>query len=110
MESFTVAGAEDEGLYMPMWSTQGFRLSNLEKTVSLIFIGDEEVVDARHHFTGEHLDDFLIGCQAAMASSGPNYRPFELNTNEEMAEVEFLGSGVRFPGRRVCQLDPSNVQ
>lgn len=100
-QSYAVLGAEDGGLYVPLWSAEGLNLQGGVSTIRIILVGDEYVVDAHHHFTEEDRDNFLVGCQAATMSSGPNYNPHRPYDEEHLKEVAHLSDDFMVPGRRV---------
>lgn len=100
-QSFAVFGPEEGGLYLSLWGARGLTLDGGVQTVRIILVGDEHVVDAQHHFTGDDLDSFSGGGQGAMIDSGPNYNPYRLYEEEHLQEVAYLGDGFVVPGRMV---------
>lgn len=100
-QSFAVLGPEENGLYVPMRGAESLMLHGSVKTVRIILVGDEHVVDAQHHFTGDDLDSFTVGCQGVMTDSGPNYKPYRLYEEEHLEAVAHLSNEFVLPGRIV---------
>ena len=108
-----VLGPQEGGLYLPLWNSRTLAMHGDARTIRLVLVGDECVLDACHHFTGMDLDDFLVGCQSVMASSGPNYNACRTHGDDRLAEVahrcdEFIVTGhlVRVLGARSLSVDP----
>lgn len=106
-QSYAVLGSEEEGLYVSLWIAQSMRLEDDVSTIRIILVGDEYVVDAHHHITGEDRDIFLIGCQAATMTSGINYNPHRRYEEKHLEEVAHLSDDFRVPGRIVCLYEPT---
>lgn len=102
--TFLVFGPEEGGLYVPIWATNAALLHEERQTMRLVLIQDDAVVDLRHHITGDDLEIFTGGCQGSTASSGPNYQPYRIYGDDELAAVAHLGDGYDLPGHRVYPL------
>lgn len=97
-ESFLILGPEEGGLYLPLEGSSAFALGAGSNGIRMLLIADEWVVDVTHRLTGDDLEDYLLGCQAALASSGSRYIPsrvYDDTTLDERANHghEFVVSG-----------------
>jgi hypothetical protein len=109
-ESFMVLGPEEGGIFIPMWGTDAFSLDSDSRTVRILLIGEADVVDMSHCFTGEDLTDFISGCQGQTLATGPNYSCTRLYTEDELDLVAHLGYEYALPGRKVYLLERSVKQ
>jgi len=104
-ESFVVFGPQDGGLYVPLWGSLTLAMHGDIRTIRLVLVGDECVLDASHHITGTDFDDFLLGCQSVMASSGLHYNPCRTHGEERLAEVARSSNEIAVSGHVVRLLD-----
>lgn len=109
-ESFVILGERVGGVYVPMWGTDALDVGPQRQTIRLVLIGDDHVMDVRHHLTGEHLDDFNLYAQVQMTRSGPNYSCERDHSEEILNEYAHLGYGYSLLGRRVVLLRPAAEQ
>lgn len=100
-QSFAIFGPQLGGIYVPLWGARSLMLHGDVRTVRLVLVGDEHVLDARHHFTDEDLEQFILGCQAQMDSSGPHYSPLRHYDEEQLNEVAGRGDAFAVTGRMV---------
>lgn len=54
----------------------------------VVLVAGDTVAVATHRLDEEEMDSMLMGLQACCAGSGPNYRPWRLWSDEEMAQAE----------------------
>lgn len=109
-ESFAILGDREGGIYIPMWRTDALRIGPGRQTLRFVLIGNDHVMDVRHHFTGEHLEDFSLNAQAQMSDSGPNYSCERDNSEEMLNEAAHLGYEYSLLGRRVVLLRAAEKQ
>lgn len=109
-ESFVILGDTVGGVYVPMWGTDAFRVRHGRQTIRVVLIGDDDVIDVRHHFTGASLEQFALDAQVQMSNTGPNYSCERDNSEEMLKEAAHLGYGYSLPGRRVVMLRPASAQ
>lgn len=104
-ESFVVLGPEDGGVYIPMGLTRLFYIHEEAPTIRLVLIGSDAVIDARHHYTGDHFEAFVCGAQAQTSGSG-NYSCTRFYSEEELNEAASLGDDYSVTGHlvRLCRL------
>lgn len=107
-ESFLILGPEEGGLYLPLRGSSVFALGAGLNAVRMLLIGDEWVVDATHRLTGDDLEDYLLGCQAAGASSGPHYNPSRVYDEAALDERAQYGYEFVVSGHLVHLLDRSS--
>jgi hypothetical protein len=100
-QSFVLMGAKETGIYVPLWSSGCLRISERQCTIRVVFIGSDWAVDTRHHLTGEDLDDYMIGCQVHMDSTGPHYKPWRMYSEETLNAMKGLSGNIEVPGRMV---------
>jgi len=106
-ETFAILGSTEHGLYVPLWRSKVMRLLGDVRVIRVILLGDEHVVDACHVFCEQALDDYLVGCQAQMDSSGPHYVPHRYHSEKEIEEARTRGGDFMVPGFRVHLDAPS---
>lgn len=109
-ESFAILGDKFGGIYIPMWRADAFSIWRGKQTVRLVLIGDESVMDVRHHFTGGDLELFEICGQVQMNTTGPNYSCGRRHSEETLIEVAHLGYDYWLLGRQVVMLQHAASQ
>lgn len=102
--TFAVIGPIESGLYVTTWGTDLFCVSGEDVSVRIVLIGSEAVVDAKHRFTGSDAEDFSLGGQAQMGSTGPNYWCERVYSDEELELAAELGNDYDVPGLLVIPL------
>lgn len=103
-QSFAVFGPQEGGIHVPLWDAKALRLQGGVQTMRIVLIGEDCVIDARHHLTEDDLEDFVLGCQSHMSSSGPNYKSNEIHDDSQMDEARSRGDEFKVSGRLVCLL------
>jgi hypothetical protein len=106
-ESFVRMGSEEEGIYIPLWGAECLRVFERQSTIRVVLIGSDWVIDTRHYLTDEDLDDFAIGCQAHMDTTGPHYKPWRMYSEEVLEAAEGLSDTIEVPGRMVRLFVPT---
>lgn len=104
-QSFVVLGPQDGGLYVPLWNSRALAMHGNVRTIRLVLVGNECVLDVCHDLTGMDLEDYLLGCQSVMASSGPHYNPSRTHSEDRLAEVTERSNEIAVSGRVVHLLD-----
>lgn len=102
--TFATIGPIESGLYVTAWGTDLFCVSGEDVSVRIVLIGSEAVVDAKHRFTGSDAEEFSLGGQAQMGSTGPNYWCERVYSDEELKLAAELGNDYDVPGLIVIPL------
>lgn len=101
-ESFVILGSDDDAIHIPLWYSKCLGASESQSTVRIVFIGSDWVVDMRHQLTGDDLDGYVMGCQVAMDTTGPNYNAVREVSEERFEEAKGRSSGFLLDGEFVC--------
>lgn len=104
-QSFVVLGPQAGGIYVPLWNSRALAMHGDVRTIRLVLAGDECVLDVCHHLTGMDLEDYLLGCQSVMASSGPHYNPCRIYGEDRLAEVAQCSEEIAVTGQVVHIFD-----
>lgn len=94
---FACLDSGEESLFLPCDAFLTLYMT-VDTVVRLVFVSDDEVVDVVHRFGGEHAEEVIGGLQGQFSCTGPNYNPYRLYSEEELAAVEHLGNYIKFPG------------
>lgn len=94
---FAYLGSEIGELVLPCDAFPSLYMSG--KTVArLVFVTNDEVIDVVHRYAGEDAENLIGGLQGQYACAGPNYNPYRIYPEEELAAVAHLGNDMHIEG------------
>lgn len=94
---FAYLGSEEGELGLPCDAFPSLYMTG-ETVARLVFVTNEEIIDVVHRYTGEDAENLIGGLQAQYACAGPNYNPYRIYPEEELAAVAQLGNDIYIEG------------
>lgn len=97
-------GPEQGGLYIAMGLDMFYFLTEERRTLRVLAVGDDFVVDARHVYTEEDLDAYWDSMPPCL-NTGPDFDAHSYFTAEERESTAHLPSSFKPPGPMVIFLN-----
>lgn len=94
---FAYLGSEVGELVLPCDAFPSLYMTR-ETIVRLVFVTNEEVIDVLHIYTDEDAENLIGGLQAQCGCADPNYNPYRIYSEEELAAVSHLGNDMHIEG------------
>lgn len=95
MKPFLQVGTDDWSAYVPLNLIHNILQKGDRNTIRLVFVGEDWVLDVRHHFTQWDFENFVIGCQAVEAC---RYHPPSVFGEDELLAAANRGTGFSVKG------------